>query len=103
MKKHSRASADVGRTRSSAIRKRKNVVKREPIPEPLQFVRETLRDADDRKIKLPTLILRGEWLKAAGFPIGAPAYLTTDERGEVAMHRLGLGFPRRLRIRATPR
>ena len=98
MKKHSRASADVGRTRSSAIRKRKNVVKREPIPEPLQFVRETLRDADDRKIKLPTLILRGEWLKAAGFPIGAGCYIELDRRGALAVHRLGLGKPRRLHI-----
>ena len=49
------------------------------------------------------LVLYGEWLKAAGFPIGAAAYLTADRRGELAMIRVGLGFPRRLRIRATPR
>ena len=49
------------------------------------------------------LVIYGEWLKAAGFPIGASAYLTTDKRGELAISRLGLGVPRRLRVRSTPR
>jgi hypothetical protein len=49
------------------------------------------------------LVLCGEWLKAVGFPIGSSAVLTTDKRGEIALNRLGLGLPRRLYIRATPR
>ena len=87
------------RTRHREARVPKRVTeKRVAIPEPLQFVRETVRRAGDRKIRVPTLILRGEWLKAAGFPIGAGCYVTTDFRGELALHRLGLGVPRCLRI-----
>jgi len=52
---------------------------------------------------VPKLVLSGEWLKAVGFPIGSAAILTTDRRGELTLHRLGLGFPRRLYIRAAPR
>jgi hypothetical protein len=72
--------------------------KRVVIPEPLQFVRESVRKTGDRTTRLPTLILRGDWLRAAGFPIGAGCYLTTDRRGELALHRLGLGVPRLLKI-----
>jgi hypothetical protein len=42
-----------------------------------------------------------EWLKTVGFPIGAAAYLTTDRRGELTLHRLGLSLPRRVRIVAA--
>ena len=49
------------------------------------------------------LVLYGESLKAVGFPIGSAAYVATDKRGELALNRLGLGVPRRLRIRTTPR
>ena len=77
--------------------------KRVSIPRSFQVISSATVARSAAKIEVPMLVLYGEWLKAAGFPIGAPAYLTTDERGEVAMHRLGLGFPRRLRIRATPR
>jgi hypothetical protein len=72
------------------------------IPEPFCTIASG-KVAIDRTAKVPTLILSGEWLKAVGFPIGAHAYLTTDRRGELALHRLGLGFPRRLYIRAAPR
>ena len=37
------------------------------------------------------LLLYGEWLKAVGFPIGSAAFVTTDKRGELALHRIGLG------------
>jgi hypothetical protein len=77
---------------------RRMTERRASIPEPLQFVRETIRKRGERTSKVPTLILRGEWLKAAGFPIGAGCYVTTDRRGELALHRLGLGVPRRLRV-----
>jgi hypothetical protein len=73
------------------------------IPEPFKVVSSATVDKDDAKIEVPMLVLYGDWLKAAGFPIGASAYLTADRRGELALNRLGLGFPRRLRIRATPR
>lgn len=76
---------------------------RPTIPEPFQVVSSATVAGNAAKIEVPMLVLYGEWLKAAGFPIGASAYLTTDRRGELALHRLGLGFPRRLRIRATPR
>ena len=68
------------------------------IPEPFQIIRAS---TTGKQTKVPTLILRGEWLKAVGFPINAGAYLTTDRRGELTLHRLGLGLPRRLRIVAT--
>jgi hypothetical protein len=74
-----------------------------PIPEPLQIVSASTVTAGAAKIKVPTLVLRGEWLKAIGFPIGSALYLTTDQRGEMTLHRLGLGLPRRLRIVATSR
>jgi hypothetical protein len=71
------------------------------IPEPFQIIGASTVTAGTKTIKVPTLILRGEWLKAVGFPINAGAYLTTDRRGELTLHRLGLGLPRRLRIVAT--
>ena len=44
------------------------------------------------------LVLRGEWLKAIGFPIGAKAFLSTDKRGDITLTRMGLTRPRRLRV-----
>jgi hypothetical protein len=44
------------------------------------------------------LVLRGEWLKAIGFPIGATAFLFTDKRGDITLTRMGLTRPRKLRI-----
>jgi hypothetical protein len=71
------------------------------IPEPFRIIGASTATRGAKTTKVPTLILRGEWLKAAGFPINAGAYLTTDRRGELTLHRLGLGVPRRLRIVAT--
>ena len=49
------------------------------------------------------LVLRGEWLKATGFPIGAKAFLSTDKRGDITLTRMGLRRPRRLRlVKAKP-
>ena len=76
--------------------------KRSPIREPYQPISSATVTNGDSKIKVPMLVLYGEWLKAVGFPIGSSAVLTTDRRGELALHRLGLGFPRRLYIRAMP-
>lgn len=71
------------------------------IPEPFQIIRASRARTSAREV--PTLILRGEWLKAIGFPVKAGVYLTTDRRGELTLHRLGLALPRRLRIVATKR
>jgi len=50
------------------------------------------------KQKVPTLILSGDWLKAIGFPVGAPLHLVSDRRGEMMLQRLGLRLPRTLKI-----
>jgi hypothetical protein len=73
------------------------------ISEPFRKISLATVKKDGETAKVPILVLSGEWLKAVGFPIGSNAYLTTDRRGELALHRLGLGFPRRLRIKAAPR
>ena len=85
-------------SRSSKSPRTKSVAQT-PIPEPFQVIGAST--IGKQSAKVPTLILRGEWLKAVGFPINAGAYLTTDRRGELTLHRLGLGLPRRLRIVAT--
>ena len=69
------------------------------IPEPFQMIESSQRG--ERAV--PRLVLTGEWLKAVGFPIGSAAVLTTDRRGEMTLHRLGLGLPRRLIVTAEPR
>jgi hypothetical protein len=80
-------------------RTRKGSRAQSPIPEPFQIIRAST--IGKQTTKVPMLVLRGEWLKAIGFPINAGAYLTTDRRGEMTLHRLGLGLPRRLRIVAA--
>jgi hypothetical protein len=60
------------------------------------------RGAAGKAIKVPMLVLYGEWLKVVGFPIGSAAYLVSDAQGEIALHRVGLRLPRRLKIRAAP-
>lgn len=89
------------RTGSRTSQKRSPKPAPSPIPEPLQIVSASTVTAGTAMVKVPTLVLRGEWLKAIGFPIGSALYLTTDERGEMTLHRLGLGLPRRLRIVAS--
>jgi hypothetical protein len=75
--------------------------KRPPIAEPFQIVSAaTVARGPRSKTTVPVLVLRGEWLKAVGFPIGTAAYLISDRQGELALHRLGLRFPRRLIVRA---
>jgi len=76
--------------------------RRSPIPEPFQRFSSATIPSGTRKIKVPMLVLYGEWLKAVGFPIGSAVYVTTDRNGELALRRLGLGVPRQIRIRATP-
>jgi len=33
-------------------------------------------------------VLRGEWLKSIGFPIGATAFLSTETRGDIKLTRM---------------
>ena len=76
---------------------------RTPIPEPFQVVSSVTTTADDTaKVEVPMRVLYGQWLKAAGFPIGSAVILATDEHGHLVLHRLGLELPRRLRIHAVP-
>ena len=71
------------------------------IPEPFQSISASARASAKNTKLVPTLILRGPWLKALGFPIGASAFLTTHARGELTLRRLGLRLPARLRIVGT--
>lgn len=71
-------------------------------PDPFQLVSSVAIDVDSPRIEVPMLVLYGEWLKAAGFPIGSAAYLKIDERGELILRRIGLGIPRQLTIRQMP-
>jgi hypothetical protein len=87
-------SASVGKPRKR---------ERSLIPEPFQIITSASAKAAGVKIEVPMLVLYGEWLKALGFPIGSAAVLTTDKRGELALHGVGLRLPRRLYVRAVPR
>lgn len=51
--------------------------------------------------KVPCIILQGEWLKKAGFAVGTGIYLTTDDVGEMTIHRVAYKWPRRLHIIAA--
>jgi hypothetical protein len=48
--------------------------------------------------EVPAIVLRGDWLKALGFPIGAPIYVFAEAHGRMAICRMGLAKPRWLRI-----
>lgn len=91
------------RATSSAASTKRPKRTRSPISEPFQIISSATVTAGTTTVKVPMLVLYGEWLKAVGFPIGSAAYVTTDERGELVLHRIGLKLPRRLYIRATPR
>jgi hypothetical protein len=73
------------------------------IPESFRLVTAATVARGTRNVKVPMLLIYGEWLKAIGFPIGSAACLTTDHLGELTLHRTGLAMPRRLYIRAAPR
>jgi hypothetical protein len=96
-----RKSRIVSSTSSSKAPRRK----RTRIEEPFQIVSSATvaRGAAGGDIKVPMLVLYGEWLAAIGFPIGAAAYLVSDAQGELALNRVGLRLPQRLKIRATPK
>ena len=88
---------------STAKSSKRPLRKRAPIPEPFQIVSSATVTAGTTEVKVPMLVLYGEWLKTIGFPIGSAAYLMADKQGELALHRVGLRLPRRWYIRTTPR
>jgi hypothetical protein len=51
-----------------------------PVAEPIQRVFASKVTVGRATVDVPMLVLRGEWLKAIGFPIGATAFLSTDQR-----------------------
>jgi len=91
------------RARPSASATNRTQRRRSPIPEPFQFITSASARGSSAKIEVPMLLLYGEWLKAVGFPIGSAVVVTTDKRGELTLHGVGLRLPRRLYVRAVPR
>jgi hypothetical protein len=73
------------------------------IPESFRLVTAATVARGTRNIKVPMLLIYGEWLYAFGFPFGSSSCLTTDRHGELALTRFGLALPRRLYIRTMPR
>ena len=69
--------------------------------EPIQRVFASRVTVGRATVDVPMLVLRGEWVKALGFPIGAAAFLSTDKRGDIMLTRMGLTRPRRLRVLKT--
>ena len=79
--------------------------KRARIEEPFQVVSSATvaRGTAGADIKVPMLVLYGEWLAAIGFPIGSAAYLISEQQGEISLKRVGLRLPRKVTIRALPK
>jgi len=71
------------------------------IRNPLQSVSASTRSFRYGSRLVPTLVLRGAWLKAVGFPIGTTVFVVSDKRGEVMLGRSGIRLPRLLRIVGT--
>src|SRR6478752_4498677 len=71
---------------------------RPPVTEPVDRVYAGKVTVARTRVDVPMLVLRGEWLKAIGFPIGAKAFLSTDKLGDIQLTRMGLKRPRRLRV-----
>ncbi len=87
------------RTGSRASRTRATNPARPPVTAPVDDVQFRGKVTVARtRVDVPMLVLRGEWLKAIGFPIGAKAFLSTDKRGDITLTRMGLTRPRRLRV-----
>jgi hypothetical protein len=90
--------ASKSRTAARAPRPRTTKPAPAPIPEPIQRVFASKVTIERTTLDVPMLVLRGEWLKAIGFPIGATAFLSTDKRGDITLRCIGVTIPRRLRV-----
>jgi len=58
----------------------------------------SLRTVAGVKRKIPTIVLRGEWLKALGFHAGETIYVSTRAHRHMAICRPNLQRPRWLHI-----
>lgn len=72
------------------------------MPEQRSLVGSSIRTLGGVAQAVPTIVLRGEWLAALGFPIGAPIHLMAEADGRLMLCRPGLKKPRWLRIVAAP-
>ena len=86
------------RTGSRASRTRATNPARPPVTAPVDRVYAGKVTVARTRADVPMLVLRGEWLKTIGFPIGAKAFLSTDKHGDITLTRMGLTRPRKLRI-----
>jgi hypothetical protein len=77
---------------------RRRLTARETRPDEVSHVSSTARPKEGRRRDVPTITLRGDWLKALGFPIGAPIHVFAEAHGRMAICRMGLHKPRWLRI-----
>jgi len=68
------------------------------VPDPFTRVGASLRTIAGSKRKVPTIVLRGDWLKSLGFPVDAPIYVVASAHGRMAICRQGLHRPRWLYI-----
>ena len=88
---------------SAAPCRRATNAARPPVTEPVDRVYAGKVTVARTHVGVPMLVLRGEWLKAIGFPIGAKAFLSTDKQGDIQLTRMSLRRPRRLRlVKAKP-
>ena len=86
------------RTGSRASRTRATNPARPPVTAPADRYFAGKVTVARTRVDVPMLVLRGEWLKAIGFPIGATAFLSTDKRGDITLTRMGFARPRKLRV-----
>jgi hypothetical protein len=86
------------RTGARASRTRAPNPARPPVTRPVDRFYAGKVTVERTRVDVPMLVLRGEWLKAIGFPIGAKAFLSTDKRGDITLTRMGLVRPRKLRV-----
>jgi hypothetical protein len=76
----------------------------EYVPNPLRSVGAVLRATPSgTKRKVPMIVLCGDWLKAAGFPVGAPIYVTSQSEEEMQIYRMCTARKRALRISVRKR
>jgi len=60
------------RTASSAKSSNPPLHNRDRVPEPFRMISGATVKKGDRKVEVPMLVLRGEWLKAGGFSDTVP-------------------------------
>ena len=76
----------------------------ELVPNPIRYVGAALRAAPGgAKRKVPMIVLCGDWLKAAGFPVGVPIYVTSRAQAEMKIHRMGTARRHVLRVSVRKR